>query len=387
MTTSPVLYGDGLHDDYAAIQAMLDSGACEVVLPVPKKEYVIGNTLKIHGGQTLRLPRFAVIRLAADVNRSMIEDCDFSVWKQNVCIDGGIWDMNSAEQEANPWHFAGKDGKTSYQRLNVTNPTEFKVYTQFPDVWTGFCMRFCRIRRFILKNVTFRNPVTYGVQMGYVEDFTVSDIIFDYTKGSPKLWNMDGVHLEGYCKNGVVRNLQGACHDDLVALTADDMLYGPIENVLIDGVFAEHSHSAVRILSHGYPVKNVTIRNVWGSYYVYCIGLTKYHGGDDERGVIENVTIENVSVCASEGTPDVEGGRDALVWVQKGVDVKNLRIVNLSRTESVRCVPTVGIDEGASVSGFVFKDVVLKNLTGKPVKILDNKGTISGLVEENVRED
>lgn len=30
------LYGDGVHDDYPAIQEMIDSGVCEVSLPVPE---------------------------------------------------------------------------------------------------------------------------------------------------------------------------------------------------------------------------------------------------------------------------------------------------------------------------------------------------------------
>ena len=30
------LYGDGIHDDYQAIQTLLDSRACEVVLPAPQ---------------------------------------------------------------------------------------------------------------------------------------------------------------------------------------------------------------------------------------------------------------------------------------------------------------------------------------------------------------
>jgi hypothetical protein len=31
------LFGDGVHDDYPAIQEMIDSGVCEVSLPAPKK--------------------------------------------------------------------------------------------------------------------------------------------------------------------------------------------------------------------------------------------------------------------------------------------------------------------------------------------------------------
>ena len=41
------LYGDGVHSDASAIQEMLDSGASEIYLPAPEKEYLIDKTLKI----------------------------------------------------------------------------------------------------------------------------------------------------------------------------------------------------------------------------------------------------------------------------------------------------------------------------------------------------
>ena len=41
-----ILYGDGIHDDYEAIQELLDSGSCQISLPAPKKLYSISKTLK-----------------------------------------------------------------------------------------------------------------------------------------------------------------------------------------------------------------------------------------------------------------------------------------------------------------------------------------------------
>ncbi len=58
------LYGDGIHDDTAGIQALLDAGTSAVYLPPPPKHYLISRTLIIHSGQTLRLDPFTVIRLA-----------------------------------------------------------------------------------------------------------------------------------------------------------------------------------------------------------------------------------------------------------------------------------------------------------------------------------
>ncbi len=379
----PILYGNGINDDYPAIQQLLDSGISEINLPIPEKYYTISQTLKIHGGQTLKLGRFTLIRLMAGSNCAMVEDDDFHSFKENVCIDGGIWDMNNAAQAPNPYHFADANGETTHDKIRQMGGVE--NLTAFPPFYTGFCMRFCRIRGLTLKNMTIKNPVTYGVQMGYIENFTVSDIQFDYTVGAPKLWNMDGIHVEGHCKNGVIRNLKGACHDDTVAITADDGLYGPIENITVDGVFAEGAHSAVRLLSHGLPIKNIKISNIYGSYYTYCIGLTKYHGGEDERGFMKNILIENVAVCASEGTADVKGGNYPLLWVQKGLDVDGLSIQNMEREEKTYPTPLLKVDEGATVKRMRLSDIYQESHLDTEVPLLDVKGDVEFLTKENIK--
>lgn len=63
-TTSPRLYGDGIHDDTDALQAMLDTRASLVAPPAPKAHYLILRTLVIHSGQELRLDRWTRIVLA-----------------------------------------------------------------------------------------------------------------------------------------------------------------------------------------------------------------------------------------------------------------------------------------------------------------------------------
>ena len=382
-----ILYGDGIHDDYPYIQELLDSGVYEISLPAPKVCFLISKTLKIHSNQTLKLPRFATIKLADNANCEMLENADFENFNENISIEGGIWDMNHNNQWPNPYHFKDTNGQYYFEKIGV----KFRDwdYTRnltslIRGAYSGMCMRFCRIKNFTLKNLTLKNPVVYGAQLGYIEDFTVKDIIFDYTEGSPKLWNMDGVHVEGYCKNGYISNLKGACHDDLVAITADDGLYGPIDNIVVENIYAYGSHSAVRLLSHGYPVKNVTIKNVFGSYYVYCIGLTKYHGPAEERGVMENILIENVCACSSVGTKDVAGGKNNFIWVQKGVDVENLQIKNVCRDEYTYPTPTIKIDEGANVNRLKIENVIIKNRTGEEMQPLNIDGKVENFEQKNI---
>ena len=68
------LYGDGVHDDAPAIQEMIDSGVCEVVLPAPAKHYLISKPLELPSHFRLVLPRFAVIRLADGANCTMVQN-------------------------------------------------------------------------------------------------------------------------------------------------------------------------------------------------------------------------------------------------------------------------------------------------------------------------
>ena len=78
-----VLFGDGIHDDTAAIQNMID-GSSEVVLPVPAAFYLISKPLVLHSNFKLKLPRFAEIRLADGSDCVMLsgimkEDTNFAV--------------------------------------------------------------------------------------------------------------------------------------------------------------------------------------------------------------------------------------------------------------------------------------------------------------------
>ena len=172
------LYGDGIHDDTEAIQALLDSGACDVTLPAPTVCYLISRTIKIHSNQSLRLPPFAHIRLADGADCAMLENSDFSTLHVNVSVEGGIWDMNNAGQSPNPYHFPDKSGVTARDRMASLGLT-FENMTAPAPIYTGMCMRFSNVRNLTLRGITLRNPVTYGVQIYKTRDFTVCDVTFD----------------------------------------------------------------------------------------------------------------------------------------------------------------------------------------------------------------
>ena len=375
-----ILYGNGIDDDFPAIQEMLDSGKSVVTLPAPEKHYVIGKTLKIHSDQELKTGRYTRIVLKDGANCAMLENADFDGGNKNVCVDGGIWDMNHNRQKPNPYHFpdpdTGEKFEDAVKRLGFDKTTS---KTLIRGCYTGMCFRFCTVKNLDFRNVTIVNPVVYGVQCAYTEDFSFENIVFEYTEGSPKLWNMDGIHIEGGCKNGTFRNLKGACHDDLLAFTADDSLCGPISNMEVDGIFAEKCHSAVRLLSAGTPLRNIHIRDIYGSFYVYCICLTKYYEDKKERGKFDHIVIENVFASFCDGTKDVAGHWAPFIQIGENVDIDDIDFVNIHRDEENFAVETIGIWKNAFVGNLSVRSATQRNATGKEIPFLCNQGKIKKL--------
>ncbi len=375
------LYGDGIHDDQPAIQEMLDSGKSHIYLPEPEKCYVIGKTLLIHSNQELQLDRYTRIRLADNSNCSMMENAEPEDWNENITVRGGVRDMNHNNQYPNPLHYPNPEtGRTVSQDYAADNFTHERLF--YPK-YSGKCFRFNSIRGFQFSDITIVNPVLFGLQMAYVENFTVENLKFEYTEGSPKLWNMDGVHLEGGCRNGVVRNLHGNCHDDTVAITSDDDIYGPIENILVDGIYADNAHSAVRLLSVKNPIRNVHITNVYGSYYVYGITLSKFYEAE-ERSCFENITIDHVYASLCKGTVDVPGNYEPLIAIGSHLDIKKLSLSHIYRKETVCPMPLIGLKEDGKIEELILDNVQQVNLSDRAIPLIKNEGIIGKLHLTNV---
>lgn len=386
------LYGDGIHDDTLAIQEMLDT-MCEVNLPAPEKNYLISKSLIIDSNKKLTLPRFAVIKLADNSNCPMVMnkvtlDPDESrtphahnelcahLWTfvrdysptavcENIEVSGGIWDFNNLNQ--------------------LPNPEQSKVYE--PHGYTGDGMLFYAVKNLKVSNLTLRNPVHYGITFDRVSYFTIDDITFDYHTCNPLWINMDGVHFNGNCHFGRITNLKGRCYDDLVALNAHEGSKGPITNIEIDGLFAENCHSAVRLLTVSDDIKNIHISNVYGTYYQYCLGLTKYYPGET-TGVFDGITFDNVNASKAL-RDDVYPWPDSYVfpfiYIQNDTYTKNLKIENLYREEYNIVTPTIDVGVNAVVENMIVENVVLNSHMDKEIPVLNNDGTIKKLYFENIR--
>jgi len=363
-----VLYGDGVHDDTAAIQEMLDTYA-EVRLPVPEVRYLISKPLVLRSNRRLVLPRFAEIRLADASNCVMLKnetEDDFAERitsklfsfvnrfsphhpTENIEIEGGIWNFNNKGQNPNPL----SSGK--YE----------------PEGYSGIGFLFYNVRNFRLSSLTLKDPVNFAVTLDTVSYFSVENITFDFNEGNPYQSNMDGIHLNGNCHHGHIEKLFGTCYDDTVALNAEEGSRGPISDITVRGIYTENAYSAVRLLcaSPECAVRNIRISDVRGTFYHFGICFMRaYNTG--KRGVFENITIDNF--CGGKSSrdlvkyPEVHDYRKyALIDIETGCDIKNLTVRDVHRREFTDPeVPTIQIARNTVIENLILENITAENCTG-----------------------
>lgn len=358
------LAGDGVCDDTNALQELLDSGMEEVRLPTPKAFYLISRPLRIHSNTSLVLGRTTHIRLADHADCHMLENAEADA--ENISVTGGIWDFNNRNQTPNPMRIPPPEGT--------------------PPV-VAFIMYFDRVKHLRISSLTLKDPVIFAVTLSYVSYFTVDNITFDFNYGNPDATNMDGIHLNGGCRFGRLTNLQGACYDDLVALNADEGRGGPIEDIEIDGIFCTDCHSAARLLSRGYPVRRVHISNVFGTFYQYCVGITRY-SDEGEVGRCDQICLSNLYASKAPRIPvyGKEGSYVyALIWIEGGLEIGNLQISQLHRREETTAIPTVMLLSGTHVELLSVEHISQTNATGEPIPFFLCEGQVDKLFLRDIQ--
>ncbi|MBQ3289625.1 MAG: exo-alpha-sialidase [Kiritimatiellae bacterium] len=368
-------------DDTDFIQSLLDKGG-EVDLP--EREYVISRKLMFKSDTSLKLAKGARIRLALGSDCAMAGNADIVRGNENITVDGGVWDMVNVVQSPNPMLNA---------YANPPLPPDNRP-GYVADRFLGNAFFFVNVKNFRFRNLTVRNPVTYACQLARVNDFEVENIVFDYTTENPAKGNMDGIHLDGGCHHGVIRNVRGTCWDDTVALNANDgacaIHQGPITDIEIDGIYAEYGHSAVRLLSAGEPVERVRIKNVNGSFFCYGIGFTHYFPERRTVGVFRDIDISHVRMYKAEPPMDPPlpmpyQRRVPLFFYDENVHLENVKV---SDFEIVPRLPSVGkkLPPGSILAeGWLRRQLELQRdgLTGHAEELYDDIGLSDWLTGRN----
>ncbi len=331
------LAADGRHDDTPVLQQLLDGETGEVTLP--NGLYLVTRPLVIHDNTCLTLAPGAVMRLADGANCAILlnDKKEQRSGNRNITLRGGVWDGNN-------------EGQT---RLPLERRQAMQAYDD--NAYFGVLTWFVGVQNLHLHDLTVKNPESFGLTLSNVENFTVEHITFDYNQLRP---NMDGVHVMGAAKNGRICDIKGATNDDLVALNCDDAFAyesssGPIENVLVDGLYSENGYTAVRLLSCGNPMRNVQIRNVFGTYRYYGVSFTHHNVHPGAAVWFDNISVDGV-FCSK---PPQDPNENPVIWFVRGVRCGSVTLQNVHRTEQTESrALTLQIDPEVTIDWLFVRD-------------------------------
>jgi len=358
--------------DTKKLQEMLDKRGD---VYIADGNYTISDTLLIHDNTKLTLAHNAVLKLAENSNCVMLQNSLCSVGiNRHITVSGGTWDGNNAAQEK------GKPDSKPY--------------------FMGNLMRFIGIEDLCIHDVCIKDPERYAMQIMNADRFTVENITFDYNM----LKNcMDGVHVQGSAKNGYIRNIKGATNDDLVALNCDDYhddgekricTKGDIENITVDGIYAENGYTAVRLLSCSSKMRNISIRNVFGSYRCNGISFTHHSIFPNAPVWFDNIDISNVYCTKPHGEVEqkyIDGldniyGKGTyesalktypILWFAKGVKCGSVSLSNIHRDEhAITQAPTIQIDRDVEIEKLTLANIDQRFHSCDEVPLLVNNGKV-----------
>ena len=136
-------------------------------------------------------------------------------------------------------------------------------------------------------------------------------------------------------------------------------------------------------------IEHITISNVFGTYYQYCIGFTKFYPGET-TGCFDAIALNNIHASKAKRLPiqeihmgDEKNYQYPFVWIQGETKVKNMSINGLHRREYENLVATIQIDEKAEVDNLVINDISVENHTEFEMPLFVNNGNVKNLVITN----
>lgn len=261
------------------LQEILDGGNVELYLP--EGRYHLDRGLVIYDNTRILADSNALIRwkdgAATRWNDFLLSNADMENGNQNIEISGGIWDANG-----------------------TGNP---RCAAEDYNGYGGVGIAFGKVKNLIMENLILANADSYFVRLCHIENFRFSHIKF--FNALPKM-NQDGLHINGYCRNGEIRELEAISpftpSDDMVALNADDGVGvaamhgsepGPIENITIEGVYAQNAHAFIRMLSQDNPIRNIRISRLRGGARCNFINVNRWDFAPG-KGNISNIRIADI---------------------------------------------------------------------------------------------
>ena len=164
----------------------------------------------------------------------------------------------------------------------------------------------------------------------------------------------------------------------------------------MDGLFADNGYTAVRLLSCGSTMRNISIKNIFGTYRFYGISFTHHNIFPGERSSFDNIFVENM-FCAKppngltvdpeiidvidnrygQGTYERAIMTSPIIWFENGVYCGNVTFSGISRIEEAETqAPTILIDPNVHIDHLVIKNAFQKFVNSPEVPLVVNHSTV-----------
>lgn len=294
------LVSDGVTDNATTLQAAITAASGKKVI-IPDGTYLLGSSILVPSDIEIELSHNVILKAKDGMNVPFFKN-DYTLGNQNIFIHGGQFDGNSQQQTGNTCVFQFKNVK---------------------GLW--------------LQDIRIKNTYGLATNFGQIENFLFENFYFDQDGTSP---NQDGIHVCGYARNGVIRNISGVTYDDMVALNADDGVgafsTGEIKNVVVDGVQSPNGYRLVRLLSSTNLMDRITVRNLNGDVSVNLLEAGN-NGLANGKGNFGRVDIENVQGVGQNGFILLNGSFDV-------VNIDNVRRSDALASPTIQFTDTYRIN-------------------------------------------
>ncbi len=292
---SNVMTGGGT-DQTDALQALLDKALEWGAVTLIMDGAALVRGLKLHSNTTIEcLNQDCGFFLADGSNCAVVTNATPSykeIQTRNIKLLGGTYNQNCLHQEHD---VPGGTG--------VSDP-EASVYIR--ERHLVMAIEFIGIENLNVRDITIRDQRTFAFTVGNFRHVNVENTYIKLDHEIP--WgNQDGFHFWGPGQFLTMRNIGGKTEDDFMNIGPDEHdNHSSITDVLIDGVFLDHSWQGIRLLSRGTGLLDrVTIRNVTGTYHMFGFYINPWFI-QQTNGNFGNITFENIDLRPdASGRPDI----------------------------------------------------------------------------------
>lgn len=162
------------------------------------------------------------------------------------------------------------------------------------------------------------------------------------------------------------------------------MSRGAIEDVVVDGIWANDGYTAVRLLSAGSPVRRVRLANIFGTYRYNAVSFTNHKVHPGTESTFEDISIHGLfcgkSTMGMKADPSEPGNSNlSLIWIDAPAVVSGLTLSDIRRTETAWPAATLLVEPGATIKSLQLTQATVFNHTPGPLDLLVNHGTIENL--------